>query len=157
MYTHGEARTAAYPRSRYVHATLTPLPCPLPYPFIYTPLSFYLSHTDSFAIRASCPPPLHVPRSPLLSPPPQLVTSYESRSRSQRTIYAQLHPNYCNGTTTVQLVHRVELSNCHGCNALVSFGSILSSRRLYESKLISWYSRLDIFPKYNSRSIIYRF
>lgn len=117
MYTHREARTAAYPRARYVHATLPPLPCvhcaTHPSPLLPPP-------------RRSCPPSL--PRLCIvrLTPPtpePSRLPPLVSASSRLTLVWldgpegsGQFMPNYTLITVMARLRYRwcTELSNCHG-------------------------------------------
>lgn len=103
--------------SGYVHAaTLPPLPCaryatqPSP-PLHSPPPSPTLRAALSLSLSLSPPPERSPHPRPAGYPPLVSASSVVSRptatgSRRQRTIYAQLHPNYRNGTTPwVQMVH----------------------------------------------------
>lgn len=118
MYTHREARTAAYPlwlRSRR-YASSPPLR-PLRHPTLPSPTLPSLPPAPTLRAALSLslslsPPPERSPHPrPAGYPPLVSASSVHSRptatgSRRQRTIYAQLHPNYRNGTTPwVQMVH----------------------------------------------------
>lgn len=115
--------------SGYVHAaTLPPLPAPATPPNPPPPSTLRSPSLFLSLPRPSRPPPPAGRLPPsclrLLSP----LSPDCDGSRRQRTIYAQLHPNYRNGTTPwVQMVHTGV--NCHGPREPRFFDRLLQQPR----------------------------